>query len=447
MPEASWRTYVNGILAQEISRASRYFDRIIQWQPREDDSGSLLAQIESPDKKVASHFGELESLVNSPYPSGSHQRILVMLNGNLNHDYDIQLSLGVIRQKLTRYARLVLITYNPYLRVLYRLANKLGIRRGDQPTTFLTHVDLFNIARLAGFEVVRVRPSICCPWKLCGIGDLLNTLVPAIPVLRWVCLTTVITLRPPVRTEGRPSLSIVIPARNEKGNIEHALQRMPDFDGADLEIIFVEGHSNDGTWEEIQRVSEMWKNKYQIKTLQQTGKGKSDAVRLEFSQASSELLTILDAYLTMPPELLVRFYKAYVDGLGDFINGSRLVYPMEGRAMRFLNHLGNIFFAKSLSFVLDLPISDSLCGTKLFSRADYQRFISWRKDFGDVDPFGDFELLFPAATLTLGTIDIPIRYRDRTYGTTNISRFKHGAMLLKMTIIGLLGIRLASVRA
>jgi hypothetical protein len=144
----------------------------------------------------------------------------------------------------------------------------------------------------------------------------------------------------------------------------------------------------------------------------------------------------------MPPELLGRFYKAYIDGYGDFINGSRLVYPMEGEAMKFLNRLGNIFFARALSWGLDMKIGDSLCGTKLVARHDYRRMIKWREDFGEFDPFGDFELLFPAAVLGLGCVDIPIRYLERTYGSTNISRFKHGLILLRMTLIGFYRIKL-----
>jgi glycosyltransferase involved in cell wall biosynthesis len=178
--------------------------------------------------------------------------------------------------------------------------------------------------------------------------------------------------------------------------------------------------------------------------MQQTGKGKSDAVRLGFSKARNDIVTILDADLTMPPEMLERFYDAYCEGLADFVNGSRLTYPMEGNAMRFLNRLGNIFFAKALSFVLGVRLGDSLCGTKLLTRRDYERMCQWRNDFGDFDPFGDFELLFPAATLGLGIIDVPVRYRDRVYGSTNIRRFYHGWILLKMTWTGFYRIRLGS---
>ncbi|HEY6988746.1 MAG TPA: glycosyltransferase, partial [Bryobacteraceae bacterium] len=173
-----------------------------------------------------------------------------------------------------------------------------------------------------------------------------------------------------------------------------------------------------------------------------TGKGKADAVRLGFSRATQQVVTILDADLTMPPEMLGRFYDAYCQGLADFVNGSRLVYPMEGEAMRPLNHLGNIFFAKSLSWVLDTRLGDCLCGTKLLARHDYERIVRWRKDFGDFDPFGDFELIFPAVALGLGIVDVPVRYLARTYGSTNIRRFRHGLELLRMVSIGFLRIKL-----
>jgi glycosyltransferase involved in cell wall biosynthesis len=185
----------------------------------------------------------------------------------------------------------------------------------------------------------------------------------------------------------------------------------------------------------------LYAKRFSVRAFQQTGKGKSDAVRLGFRHATGDLLTILDADLTMPPEQLHRFYDAWCEGKADFVNGSRLLYPMEGEAMRFLNRLGNIFFARAVSSVLDARLGDTLCGTKLVTRIDYERMIRWRSDFGDFDPFGDFELLFPAAVLGLGTVDVPIAYRARTYGSTNIQRFRHGFMLLKMTLIGLLRVR------
>ena len=199
---------------------------------------------------------------------------------------------------------------------------------------------------------------------------------------------------------------------------------------------------NNNSWEEILRVKEFYQNHLTIKALQQSGQGKANAVEEGINAAQFDLIAILDADLTMPPEALPRFYEAYCNGHGDFINGNRLVYPMEGKAMRFLNQLGNIFFAKALSLVLEYPIGDSLCGTKVFLKQDFKRFQNWRKDFGEFDPFGDFNLLFPAVILGLGVVDLPIHYRNRLYGTTNIRRFYHGGMLMKMVFVGLFKVRL-----
>jgi hypothetical protein len=394
--------------------------------------------IQAPEVRQVQTADELHAELDSHIDYSA-----VLLNGTFNHEYDIEGTLRALWKKMSRTSRVVTVMYNPYLRWAYSLANRFSIRRGELPSTFVTSTDLRNIAALAGFEVVRARPVGFLPWRMGGVGTLINRVCAALPIVRFASLAWVVVLRPIKPSANKPSLSIVIPARNERGNIEAALQRMPDL-GVTPEVIFVEGHSNDGTWEEIERVSELYKDRFPIKCFRQTGKGKADAVRLGFSKASGELLTILDADLTMPPELLNRFYEAWTSGLADFINGNRLVYPMEGQAMKFLNWLGNIFFAKALSFVLDARLGDSLCGTKLMTRRDYERFVRWRGEFGDFDPFGDFELIFPACCLGLGVIDVPIRYRDRVYGTTNIRRFYHGMMLFKMTWIGLCRLRLGA---
>ena len=432
---SAWREYVNAFLAAEISALTRYYDRVIQWLPRDDDTGRLLAAIDAPRKETVGK--------DEPFPDLAHERdkrTAILINGTFNHDFDIQALLMQLKAKLARTSRLVVVLYNPYLRWAYYLTNRMGIRKGELPSTFVTRVDIENIAKVAGFEIVRQRLAVYCPWRMLGLGTVINRVMPLVPLARWLSLTSIVVLRPLVPS-SQQGVSCVIPARNERGNIENALKRFPDL-GREAEIIFVEGHSTDGTWEEILRVSSVYRDQFRILAVQQPGKGKADAVRLGFSHAREDLLVILDADLTMPPEMLSRFIYAYDQGHGDFINGSRLVYPMEGAAMRFLNRIANVFFAKMLSAVLGVRLGDSLCGTKLFTRHDYERMLAWRKDFGEFDPFGDFELLFPAAELGLEIVDVPVRYLARTYGETNIQRFRHGLQLLKMTWIGLVRIKM-----
>ena len=436
------RKWTYALVGREVSRITRYADRVVHLDPLPSDTGILLDAIDAPHKQIGA------SAALADLAAGPDSVDVILFNGNFNHSTDIQGLLETVRPHIGRRSRVVVALYNWYFAWLFRLADRLGLREGPPFITFVTQEDLDRLARLAGFEVVRLRPVAYVPWHFFGLGSLVNVVMPAVPGLRWLSLVTVAVLRPMVRPERpRPSLSIVIPARNERGNIEDALRRMPDF-GAPTEVIFVEGHSSDGTWEEIQRVTSLWNGRagMRVGAFQQVGKGKADAVRMGFAKASGEVLTILDADLTMPPEKLTRFYEAYCQGAADFVNGTRLVYPMEGEAMRFLNRLGNLFFARLLSFVLDVRLGDSLCGTKLVSRLDYERFVRWRSDFGDFDPFGDFELLFPAAVLGTGIIDIPVYYRARTYGTTNIRRFRDGAILFRMSMTGLQRIKFGSLR-
>ena len=431
------RTNFYRILAKEISGVAGYFDRVIQVEPLSHDTGELFRWVSASTKENKT-LDEFDSnAINK-----AQDYLLLLLNGNLNHSWDIEDLLSRLRKKILRNTRIAVVAYNPYLRAIYHLLIWLGVRQGPMPTTFLTTAELENLTMLSGFQVMRRTPMGFFPFWLGGIGYFFERLLSNLPILRRFGLVEIIWLRPQIKTDEYPSISIVIPARNERGNIESALQRIPSFGNAKIEVIFVEGHSKDKTWEEIERAMPLYSGRLAIQAYRQTGVGKADAVRLGFSKATGEIVTILDADLTMPPELLVRFYDVYREGYGDFINGSRLLYPMEGEAMRFLNHLGNIFFAKALSYVLSVRLGDSLCGTKLFSRRDYVRFQKWRERSGDFDPFGDFELLFPASFLCLGIVDIPIRYRARTYGQTNIHRFWHGLLLLKMTMIGFLWMRL-----
>ena len=433
----SWRRYTYGLLAAEIAATARWLDALVE-RPGAAPANPLLLQM------VERACGPRAATDARPAAGGSGERTAYLLNGTLNHSDDIEGLLVELKRSLDRADRVVAVLYNPYLEWLYRIAGRLGIRSGPLPTTFVTMRGLRTLARLAGYDLVRYRPTAYVPWRLLGIGSLLNRLLPTIPLLRHLSLAGVATLRPVLPTAARPSLSVIVPARNEAGNVADALARMPDL-GAQVEVIFVEGHSSDGTWEAIEKARAEYRGPCRVLALRQSGVGKADAVRLGFEHATGELVTILDADLTMPPELLPRFYEAWRAGLGDFVNGDRLMYPMEADAMRFLNRLGNVFFAKALGYVLDAPIGDSLCGTKLLARADWLRCRRWRAEFGDFDPFGDFELLFPAAVMGLGIQDVPVRYRERTYGATNIQRFRHGWMLLRMTATGFFRLKLGRI--
>lgn len=432
------RPYLSDLIAEEISSFSRYFDRLVQIKMHPETGTPLYLKINNPN---AQYVDSIQNLPDCSFDLGD--RTVILLNGSFNHHFDVAGLLLELRKKANRSSRVCVVVYNTYWRWLYSLANTLGIRQGELPTTYFTHDSLSNICSLADFEIVRLRPVAYFPLRIFGLGTVINRTLQACPILRWLAFTEVLLLRPIISTPVQIGLSVIVPARNERGNIENVVSRSIAALKFPFELIFVEGHSSDQTWEEIQKVQTEYAGKAKIRSIRQTGTGKNDAVRIGFSNAEYDLVTILDADLSVPPELLPRFYDAYLSGKADFINGSRLVYPMEGGAMRFLNWLGNVFFAKMLSWALDTRLGDTLCGTKLMSKHDYDRFTAWRKDFGDFDPFGDFELLFPAAVLGLGIKEVPLRYKARVYGSTNISRFKHGSMLLQMALVGFFRIRMS----
>jgi len=436
-----WRKYLYSIIGAEISATNRFCDECIQISPEQHDTGLLFDAVDCPSKSFVSGIQDVPD-----HHRVKNKRFAFLFNGNFNYMTDIQHQLQELFPKLSRHSRLFIIAYNPYFALLYSMASLLGLRKAPEPDVFLAEKDLQMFAKLTEYEIIRIRPSVFVPFYLPVLSNLINRVFPIIPVLKRLSLVWVVVLRPIIPEKRKPSLSIIIPARNESGNIDNALQRIPSLPGTDIEVIFVEGHSTDNTWQSIKDVKDKYNKRFKVAAYQQPGKGKNDAVRVGFENAIGELVTILDADLTMPPEMLPRFYEAYCQGKGDVINGSRLIYPMEGGAMRSLNRLGNIFFCKILAWVLGVPISDSLCGTKLFSLHDYRRFIVWRNSFGDFDPFGDFEMLFAASELALGVVDVPVRYHARTYGDTNISRFRNGIELIRMTTIGFFRIFMGKIK-
>jgi SAM-dependent methyltransferase len=304
-------------------------------------------------------------------------------------------------------------------------------RETPPPPNWLSSLDIANLLHLSDFDVIRREWRILSPFRLFGLGRLINRFIATLPLIRKLCLRNYVVARPrPGRAQSELSTSVVVPCRNERGNIEAAIERLPKF-CSKLDVIFVEGGSSDGTWEKIQEVIAA-NPEVPIKAFKQAGRGKGDAVRKGFEEAQGDVLMILDADLTMPPEDLPKFYQALVDGKGEFINGSRLVYPMEKEAMRFLNLIANRSFALLFTYLLNQRYTDTLCGTKALLRRDYEEIARNRSYFGDFDPFGDFDLIFGASKLSLKTAEVPIRYAAREYGETQISRFQHGWLLLRM---------------
>ncbi|NER80509.1 MAG: glycosyltransferase [Leptolyngbya sp. SIO1D8] len=363
----------------------------------------------------------------------------VLLANTISYIENIQKAFQNIHQACDDSSRLVLTFHNPAWEPVLKLATAIGQRMPLPPLNWLSFKDVENLLNLSGFEVISHTKRLLLPKHIPGISWLFNQVLAPLPGFNRLCLTEYVVARiKPELVSSRRQIqekkcSVIVPARNEAGNIESCITRLPRM-GKHTEVIFVEGHSSDNTWEEIQRVQEKYHADWDIKIFQQTGRGKGDAVQLGFEQASGDVLIILDSDLTVRPEDLPYFFEAVASGKCEMANGCRLIYPVSQASMPWLNRMANRFFAWLLSYLLNTKIKDSLCGTKAISRKNYQKIVRNRSYFGDFDPFGDFDLLFGAAKLGLKIQDVPVRYMPRTYGNSNIQHFKEGITLLKMCL-------------
>jgi SAM-dependent methyltransferase len=358
---------------------------------------------------------------------------VILLPNTLNTLGDVQGVLERLEAFCHPRTRLVVSFHNWLWQPLLKAAEQLGQRQPQPPESWLTPRDVANLLDLAGWEVLKQGHRCLLPRRLPLLTPLANRWLSQLPGLEQLGLTHWMVARPGRQERQDPSVSVVIPARNEAGNIAPAIERLPEL-GRFTEVLFVEGHSTDDTWAEIERVCANYQGPLRLRKFRQSGKGKADAVWLGFEQAEGDVLMILDADLTVRPEDLPRFAQAMADGRGEFVNGCRLVYPRSWDAMPPLNTAANRLFAAVFSWLLRQRLKDTLCGTKVIWKHDYERLKAGRSYFGDFDPFGDFDLLFGASKLNLKIVEVPVRYQERSYGSSNIAHVKEGLILARMCL-------------
>lgn len=407
-------------------------------------SGELLAALE-PKRGVGIDFAE-EAVAGARhrYPNleflcaDVHELHLddtfdvIILSDLVNDLWDVESALRTVDELCTSETRIIINSFNRLWQVPIAVARMLGLTAPVLKQNWLSVQDLRNLLGIADMDVISTFGEILWPVRTRLVDAFFNRFLVKLWPFSRLALTTFLVARPqPAPTEGpEPSVSVIVPARNEAGNIEAILERTPRM-GSRTELIFVEGNSTDDTFSVLTRVVDQRQDP-NIRYYRQPGSGKGDAVRHGYQQATGDILMILDADMTVAPEDLPRFYQAITKGKGEFINGVRLVYPMEEEAMQFLNYLGNRFFGMVFTWLLRQPVKDTLCGTKVLTRTSYEDIAANRAYFGEFDPFGDFDLLFGAAKNNLKILDMPIRYREREYGSTNIDRWRHGLLLLEM---------------
>jgi ubiquinone/menaquinone biosynthesis C-methylase UbiE len=383
------------------------------------------ARMMHPDIKFIEADGHDLPILGGPFD-------VIILSDLIDDLWDVQRVFEQLRKSCHARTRLIINSYSRLWELPLMIAAKLGTTKPRLTQNWLTIDDTAELLYLSGFEVIRSWQEILWPMDTPLFADLCNKILVKVWPFRLFALTNFILARPCPEKLSAPLVSVIVPACNEAGSIAQIFDRTPEM-GLGTELVFIEGHSQDDTYAAIEReIAAHPERKSQLH--RQRGVGKGDAVRLGFEQAGGDVLMILDADLTVAPEDLPRFYEALHSGRGEFVNGVRLVYPMEEEAMPFFNFLGNKCFSLAFSWLLGQPIKDTLCGTKALLRRDYELIAANRTFFGNFDPFGDYDLIFGAAKLGLKIADLPVRYRARTYGSTNIRRWSHGWLLLRMVI-------------
>ena len=368
----------------------------------------------------------------------------VIICDTIGYLEDITETLDNLHHFFDEDTRFVVSYFSPLWAPFLNLAALLKMKMSNINSTLLGTSDIFNFLKSSKFQTVRIERKILVPFSIFGLERLINRFIAPLPLFSSICLRHYNISRSlkAINTKNK-SVSIIIPCKNERGNVNSAIARLPKF--ADrVEVIFVEGNSSDGTWQEINKVikyNKKLKNKINIKAFKQPSKGKADAVFYAFEKASNEILMILDGDLTVAPETLKKFWNKISTGEAEYINGSRLIYPMDNNAMRFLNYIANKLFSILFTWLLGQRFTDTLCGTKVISKKNYLRAKKKNKDLGNFDPFGDFFIIFGASRLCLKIDEVPIRYKARVYGETQISRFSHGLLLIKMLIFAFFKIK------
>jgi SAM-dependent methyltransferase len=358
---------------------------------------------------------------------------------------DVLASFKRLRPLVRPDTRLVVFYYNYLWEPLVRPAAALGLKLDNPTQNWLSLEDLRGLLDLAGFEVVKVGARMPCPKYVPGVAELLNDVLGRLPLLHRLGFIQFVVARPDMplpRAPERYSCSVVVPCKNEEDNVAAIPPRIPRM-GAFTEIVFVDDGSTDATAERVREIMEANPER-PIKLVAGPGRGKGAAVRAGLEQATGDVLMILDADMTVMPEDLPAFFEAITCNKGEFINGSRLVYPLSGDAMRTANIVGNKFFAVMFSFLLEQRIKDTLCGTKVVMRHNYAKILAAREYFGDVDRWGDYDWIFGAAKNDLRIVEIPVHYVERVAGETKMTkRFRNGLIMLRMCWVAFRKLKLA----
>lgn len=347
----------------------------------------------------------------------------------VDHVYDVVDVFTSLRRFCHPTTRIILTTISPWWEPILSLMEKLSAKMPEGPHNFIEKRILGNMIEMVGFSVSYSGYLLLFPKWIPILSYIMNSIGVRIWGLNRLSAVQYMIIQPEFKKTFDLGLgcSVIIPCHNEEDNIESAVRRIPSM-GKETEIIVVNDGSTDGTAEKVRALQKEISN---LKLVDYSpNRGKGQAVKQGFDAATQEVIMILDADVSTPPEELPRFFEPLNRGVCQFVNGTRMVYPMEEQAMRTVNLFFNKMFGYMMSFITQQTLTDTLCGTKALYRSDYKR-MQW-----GIDRWGDFDLLFGAAKMGSKIMEVPVHYLTRQSGESKMKSLKHGIHLLIACVKG-----------
>ncbi len=413
----------------------RHMNEIMSLIPEEKSALSLV----NSKSSFRNHPSSLETILVDPEVGLNIESIAfknkkyktIILTDLFEVSTDILELLSMVNKLLGKDGIIVICSINQKWNRILNLFERLNLKDGNQKRLFINSTIVLNIAKVTGLEFVTQRNKQIFPFRMLGLGSLINNILEILffPFSFGIRIYSILNQQEKFNEEKKYSKSIIIPAKNEEKNLKPLLNQIPELE-EDHEIILAIGDSEDKTYEVAKEIKEARCWPFEVKVIKQTGKGKANAVWEAVEEASKEVIIILDADISVNPETIVQFNSVIDTGKASFVNGTRLIYGMESGAMRIVNNLGNRIFQYIVSIIIGQKITDSLCGTKVFFRKDFNKIKLWKELVQMKDPFGDFDMIFTAGYFGLKILEIPVRYQARVYGVTQIKRFRDGYKLI-----------------
>ena len=413
----------------------RHMNEIMSLIPEEKSALSLV----NSKSSFRNHPSSLETILVDPEVGLNIESIAfknkkyktIILTDLFEVSTDILELLSMVNKLLGKDGIIVICSINQKWNRILNLFERLNLKDENQKRLFINSTIVLNIAKVTGLEFVTQRNKQIFPFRMLGLGSLINNILEILffPFSFGIRIYSILNQQEKFNEEKKYSKSIIIPAKNEEKNLKPLLNQIPELE-EDHEIILAIGDSEDKTYEVAKEIKEARCWPFEVKVIKQTGKGKANAVWEAVEEASKEVIIILDADISVNPETIVQFNSVIDTGKASFVNGTRLIYGMESGAMRIVNNLGNRIFQYIVSIIIGQKITDSLCGTKVFFRKDFNKIKLWKELVQMKDPFGDFDMIFTAGYFGLKILEIPVRYQARVYGVTQIKRFRDGYKLI-----------------